>query len=113
VDFERAAEGLDTLPHTRQAQWPRRAVPLVARGETLAIIRNSDPELIRTHGRETHRGLLCRGVLAHVGQGLLDDPEDLERYEWCKPVGRVVRVEAGRKLVPFFKLVRVIPKSAD
>ena len=60
---------------------PRLAVPLAGRGETLAIVGNDDPELVRPIGCEGNRCLPCRGVLAHVGQGFLDEPEELERCE--------------------------------
>src|SRR6266540_1501174 len=81
LHVEGAAEGFDPLAHTRQAQGPRLAVPLAARGETLAIIGNDDPELIRPIGCEGDCGLPCRGVLANVGQSFLDEPEELERCE--------------------------------
>src|SRR5262245_49166749 len=89
--LEGAAEGLDPLAHTRQAQAPRLAVPLAARGETLAVVGNDDPELIRPIGCEGDRGLACPCVLANVGQGFLDEPEELERCERWEPVGRIVR----------------------
>ncbi len=77
-----AAEGLDPLPHACQAHRSRVAIASVARGKTLAIVGNDDPELIRPVGGEGHRGLPCPGVLANVGQGFLDEPEELERREW-------------------------------
>src|SRR5680860_415822 len=97
---EGAAEGFGPLSHSRQAQGPYRAVLLAARGETLAIVGNDDPEPIWTIGCERDRGLPCAGVLAHVGQGFLDEPEELERRERREPVGRAIRSEAHRYLAP-------------
>src|SRR5215207_532923 len=109
IHLKRAAEGVDPLPHARQAQGPRLAATLAARGETLAIVGNDDPELIRPIGCEGDGGLLCRGVLANIGQGFLDEPEELERCKRWELVGRTVRSEAHGNLVPLFELVHVIP----
>lgn len=79
--MEGAADGLDPLPHTRQAQRWRLAIPQTAGGETLAIVGNDDPEPIRSVGGKGDRGLPYPGVLADVGQGFLDEPEELERGE--------------------------------
>src|SRR5262245_19647658 len=78
IHLARAAEGLHPLPHARQAQGPYLAIPLGASGETLAIVGNDHLQLPRPVGHERHRRLPCRGVLAHVGQGFLDEPEELE-----------------------------------
>src|SRR5919201_4099397 len=109
----RAAEGLDPLPHTRQAQGPRLAVPLAARGEALAIVGNDDLQVSGPVGRERHRGLMGPGVLAHVGQGFLDEPEELERCERGELVGHVIRAKARAKLMSLFKLVQVVLEGAD
>src|SRR5712692_61717 len=100
MHVEGAAEGLDPLPHTRQAQWPRLAVPLAARGEALAIVGNDDLQVPDPVGYERHSGLVCPGVLAHVGQSFLDEPEELQRCERGELVGRVIRAEACGNLVP-------------
>src|SRR6266567_896501 len=75
MHLEGAAQGLDPLAHARQAQGPRLAVALAVRGETLAIVDNNDPELVRPTGCEGDRGRPCSGVLAHVGQRFLNEPE--------------------------------------
>jgi len=107
--MEGAAEGLYPLPHARQAEGQRRAVSLAAGGETPAVVGDDDPEPMRPIGREGDRGLPRPGVLAHVGQGLLDEPEELERREGWELVGSIIRSEAHGNPVPLLELVRVIP----
>src|SRR6266508_514521 len=86
-EVEGAAQGLNPLAHTGQAQGPRFAVALATRDKPLAVIGNDDPELIWPIRCERDRGLVSSGVFANVGQGFLDEPKQLERCERWELVG--------------------------
>jgi hypothetical protein len=52
-------------------------------------------------------------VLSHVGQGFLDQPEELERGQRGELVGRRIGAQARGNLVPLFKLVQVLLEGVD
>src|SRR5215831_16214858 len=113
VNTEGAAQRSDPLPHTGQAQGLRLAVSLAARKKPLTIIGNHDCENPCPVAAERNQGLVCCGVLANVGQGFLDEPEELERGSWGELVGSIVRLEVRLNLVPLFKLLDVVLECAD
>src|SRR5688500_8983461 len=78
IHVKYAAKGLHSLPHTRHTQRPCLAILLLVWHETLTIIGNNNFELIRPIRCESDCDFLRAGVLANIGQGFLNEPEDLK-----------------------------------
>ncbi len=111
--MESAAKSFDPLAHAREAQGPRFAIRLAAGGETAAIVGDDDHERIRLIASESNGCLPGKSVLADVGQGFLDEPEDLKRCERWELVGRAIRSKAHANPMPLLKLIHVVLEGAD
>src|SRR5688500_11972417 len=77
VHVERAAGGLGTLAHGRESEAREGAAGQCARIEAGAVVLNGRLDLTVVSS-DTYPGLASAGVFTDVGQGLLDDAQQLQ-----------------------------------